>query len=508
MKKIQTLRIIFADSLCLNSSLITDADKDNDIFLFMEVHEEFNYVAHHTKKIVFLLSAMRHFATVLEEKSYSTLYIKHNDPQNSHCFSDEILRAAKLLNPQAIAFITPGEYRVRKSLLTTIKKIGCDKEEHHDPKFLISHKEFKSWASNRKSLQMEFFYRYCRKKLNILMDGNKPIGGKWNFDSNNRKTPPDTYQPNPVLKFKPDIITKQLIEELTPKLSSHIGDFNNFHFAINREQALQVLSYFIKYNLIDFGVYQDAMLINQPWMSHSHLSFYINIGLLQPMECIEAAVNAYLAGEAPINSVEGFIRQILGWREYVRGIYWLYMPNYQKANFLNAQNKLPDFFWDGKTKMKCMQQCISQTIDNAYAHHIQRLMIIGNYCLLTSIEPKAVQDWYLAVYADAFEWVELPNVQGMILFADGGLMATKPYAASGAYINKMSNYCQQCQYSVKEKTGSKACPFNYLYWNFMLQHQDKLKSNHRLAFTYNQLAKMSETQKEQIIESANRHTSN
>lgn len=502
MNSIETLRIVFADSLCMDSSLIKTANKNHDVFLFMEVHEEFSYVPHHFKKVIFLLSAMRHFAKSLQENGYCVRYIKHDDEKNTHTFSSEIERAIKELNPKLVAFISPGEYRVRQLLKQTFSKFEIKIQEHQDPKFLISHKEFKAWAGDKKSLQMEFFYRYCRKKFNILMKNDKPIGGKWNFDSDNRKKPPKTYKPHAPLKFTPDELTLSLINELKTKLKNHLGDDINFHFAVTRAQALEVLSYFIEKNLPNFGEYQDAMLIDEQWMSHSHLSFYINVGLLTPTECINAALTAFEKGKAAINSVEGFIRQILGWREYVRGIYWTFMPSYQNQNFLNANNPLPDFFWHGKTKMKCLSQCISQTIDNAYAHHIQRLMIIGNFCLLTSLDPIEVQAWYLAVYADAFEWVEMPNVQGMILYADGGLMSSKPYAASGAYINKMSNYCEQCSFSVKEKTGDKACPFNYLYWHFMINHRQKLQKNHRLAITYKQIDNMPEAQQAAIMKSA------
>lgn len=502
MIRTKTIRVIFADTLCLNASLIQEANKEQDIFLFMEVHEEFSYVSHHFKKILFLLSAMRHFAKLLEAKGFCVRYVKHDSPQNTHSFSSEISRAIDELSPQSIAFITPGEYRVRQAIISTLKDKNCNFEEHHDSKFMVSHKDFKAWTSDKKSLQMEYFYRYCRKKFNILMDGAKPIGGKWNYDSDNRKKPPKSYQPNLPCRFTPDAITLELIETLQYKLTNHIGDGENFHYAVTRDQALKVLDYFIQNNLPEFGVYQDAMLIDEPWMSHSHISLYLNIGLITPHECIDSALKSYEKGLSPINSVEGFVRQIMGWREYVRGIYWTYMPKYKDENALMAKNKLPDFFWHGKTKMKCLSQCISQTIDNAYAHHIQRLMVIGNYCLLTAIDPNAVQAWYLAVYADAFEWVELPNVQGMILYADNGLMSSKPYAASGAYINKMSNYCDSCEYSVKEKTGENACPFNYLYWNFMINNRSQLNNNHRLAFIYKQLDKMPEEKKSLITASA------
>lgn len=318
----------------------------------------------------------------------------------------------------------------------------------------------------------------------------KPVGGKWNYDQLNRKTASNSIKPNKIFKVEPDKITEQVIKLVSSNFKDHFGDLSHFHFAVTRKDALRALKYFINYNLKYFGDYQDVMLEGEPWMYHSHISQYLNIGLLSPQECINAAEKAYNNKDASLNCVEGFIRQILGWREYIRGIYWLKMPRYYNSNFLNAKRKLPDFFWTGETKMNCLKQCITETKQNAYAHHIQRLMIIGNYCLLTGINPKYVNEWFMIVYADAYQWVELPNVTGMILYADAGYVASKPYAASGNYINKMSNYCKNCQYNVKDKTGEDACPFNYLYWNFFIINKLIFMNNPRLAFVYNTLDKM------------------
>ena len=330
------------------------------------------------------------------------------------------------------------------------------------------------------------------------MDGNNPEGGKWNYDSENRKPPegslflPKTYN-TPV-----DNITQEVIKLVEEKFNNHFGNIEPFFFAVTRSQALEALDKFINERLCDFGDFQDAMLEGEPWMYHSHLSFYINCGLLLPKECIQAAEEAYKNKKAPLNAVEGFIRQILGWREYVRGLYWLKMPEYKSLNFFDAQKRLPDFFWTANTDMNCLKQCIQETKENAYAHHIQRLMVIGNFSLLTGLNPMEVNEWYLLVYADAYEWVELPNVTGMILFADGGYLASKPYAASGTYINKMSNYCANCKYSVNQKNGEKACPFNYLYWDFLARNREKLKNNHRIGMMYKTYDRMPEKKKVQI----------
>ena len=336
-----------------------------------------------------------------------------------------------------------------------------------------------------------------RKKYKILIDSKgKPIGGKWNYDVKNRKRLPKNHPeiPSPLI-CKPDKITQRVIKQLNKKYTKHFGDLEPFWFATTRQDAVKSLDDFIKNRLEFFGPYEDAMKEKEKFLYHSVLSIYLNIGLLNPHEIIEKVLQK---NDLPIESIEGFVRQILGWREYVRGIYWHFMPKYNQTNFFNAKNKIPDFYWDGKTKMNCMKNCIEQTKQEAYAHHIQRLMITGNFALIAGIEPKQVCDWYLSVYADAFEWVELPNTHGMILYADGGILGSKPYAASGNYINKMSDYCKNCEYDVKAKNGKDACPFNYLYWNFFLKNQNKLKNNPRLWTVFSTIKNMSEDKKKQI----------
>lgn len=321
---------------------------------------------------------------------------------------------------------------------------------------------------------------------------------QWNYDSQNRKTPSSDIKIPDSYKSVADDITKRVIELVGQTFVDNFGDIKPFNYAVTREQALEALDLFVKERLSDFGDYQDAMLEGQAWMYHSHISMYINSGLLLPMECIKAAVKAYYNGNAPLNAVEGFIRQILGWREFVRGIYWLKMPVYRDMNYLGATRKLPSFYWDANTKMNCLYQCVKETKQNAYAHHIQRLMVLGNFALLAGIDPKYVNEWYLLVYADAYEWVELPNVSGMVLFADGGYLASKPYAASGSYIKKMSNYCDKCHYSVNKKNGIDACPFNYLYWDFLARNKSKLATNPRLAMIYKSYENMTDEKKELI----------
>ena len=373
---------------------------------------------------------------------------------------------------------------------------------YDDTRFLCTKKEFADWALGRKTLRMEYFYREMRKKHSLLLDGNKPEGGKWNYDHANRKAPKGAFNPPGPIWFEPDAITHEVIMMVKDQFADHFGDLDPFYLAVTRAQALEALDYFIRVRLPLFGDYQDAMVQGQPWMYHSLLSFYLNCGLLQPLEVCKAAEAAYHSGHAPINAVEGFIRQIIGWREYVRGIYWMFMPEYKTRNALNASRALPAFYWTAETSMNCLRQCISETRQHAYAHHIQRLMVLGNFALLAGIDPDQVNDWFMIVYADAYEWVELPNVTGMALYADGGLLASKPYAAGGAYINKMSNYCQGCSFNVKEKSGKDACPFNYLYWDFLMRNQAMLGGNPRLAMAYRTLDRMEKEKKRRIEEDA------
>ncbi len=498
------LRIILGDQLSHSITALKDIDAQNDVIMMCEVMEEATYVKHHKKKIAFIFSAMRHFAEELREKGYNVRYTKLDDAENKGSFADEVAHAAQSIKPDKIIITEAAEYRVHEMIKSWESELNIPVEIREDDRFLCTHEEFKDWAENRKELRMEYFYREMRKKYNILMKDGKPEGGEWNYDSMNRKTPKDGIKIPTQYTAQTDEITKSVIKLVSDKFNHHFGDIEPFFFAVTRDQALYALNKFIEERLSNFGDYQDAMIQGEPWLFHSHLSFYINCGLLLPLECIKAAEDAYNDKRAPLNAVEGFIRQILGWREYVRGIYWLKMPEYENLNHLNAEAPLPPLFWDAKTHMNCMRQCIKETKENAYAHHIQRLMIIGNFSLIAGLSPDEVNNWYMLVYADAYQWVELPNVTGMILYADGGLLASKPYAASGAYINKMSDYCKKCKYSVTKKNGPQACPFNYLYWDFLIRNEEKLSKNPRLRLSYKTISNMSEEKISAIKEDRSR----
>ena len=493
-----TLRLILGDQLSQSISSLEGCDVSRDIILMCEVWDEATFVKHHKKKIAFILSAMRHFAQELKQSGFNVDYQKLDDGKNSRSLHAIVKRALERHKIDRVIVTSPSEYRVLADMKKWEADFGVSVEIRTDNRFLCTPREFADWAQDKKSLRMEFFYRQMRKKYSVLMDGDEPIGGQWNYDAENRKPPKDGLDiPKPYM-HNADSITDEVMDLVTKNFPDHFGDLEPFYFAVTRDQALRVLGMFIEQRLNHFGDYQDAMVEGEPWMYHSHISFYLNCGLLLPLECIKAAEAAYKKGKAPLNAVEGFIRQIMGWREYVRGIYWLKMPGYVEENFFQANRDLPYFYWTAKTDMNCLSQCVQETKKNAYAHHIQRLMVLGNFALLAGIDPKQVNEWFLIVYADAYEWVELPNVSGMILFADGGYLASKPYAAGGTYINKMSDYCKNCRYKVTEKNGSKACPFNYLYWDFLVRNREKLKSNQRIGMMYKTYDRMDENKKKAI----------
>jgi deoxyribodipyrimidine photolyase-related protein len=499
----KNLILILGDQLSHSLPALIHAEKEDCRILMCEVIEEASYVKHHPKKIAFIFSAMRHFALELEGRGFAVDYIKLDDEKNSGSFDGELKRAIEKYNPQKISLTEPGEVRVWNKFLNWQKELKIPIEIHHDSRFLCDKIFFRRWAQNKKQLRLEFFYREMRKKYKILLDPEgKPVGGKWNYDFENRKTPKNGLISPKRIAHKKDAITQEVLDLVEKKFAQNFGDLRPFYFAINREQALLEARQFIDEILPNFGDYQDAMLSGEPYLFHSLLSAYLNVGLLLPLELCQLAEDAYRQGKAPLNAVEGFIRQIIGWREYVRGIYWLLMPDYLDKNFFAAKNPLPDFYWGRKTSMFCLNEVVDQTKKHAYSHHIQRLMITGNFALLAGIDPKEVHEWYLAVYADAFEWVELPNTLGMALHADGGIMASKPYAASGKYISRMSNFCDSCQFDPEEMIGEKACPFNALYWHFIDRNHAKLKNNQRLHFAYSNWQKMPDDKKKKILQQA------
>ncbi len=485
--------LVLGDQLSPALSSLQKADPKTDRVLLVEVQEEAIYVRHHKKKIAFLFSAMRHFAQLLRREGWAVDYVALSDPDNSGSFSGEVARAVERHKPKRVLVTEPGEWRVRQSMEGWQDQLGLPVEILEDDRFICSRDEFAQWAEGRKQLRMEFFYREMRRKTGLLMDGGDPVGGRWNFDSDNRKPArDDLFMPTP-LAFEPDEITRDVLDLVGERFADHFGDLEPFRFAVTAEQAQAALDHFIAEALPQFGDYQDAMLRDQRTLYHSVLSAYINAGLLDPLSVCRRVEAAFVSGKAPLNAAEGFIRQIIGWREYVHGIYWLKMPDYLESNFLGADRDLPAFYWTGETDMDCLRLAITQTKQDAYAHHIQRLMITGNFALLIGVDPKQIHEWYLIVYADAYEWVELPNTLGMSQFADGGLLGSKPYAASGNYINKMSDYCADCRYDVKQKTGENACPFNALYWDFLARNEDRLRGNHRLAQIYRVWDRLGET---------------
>lgn len=473
------LVVILGDQLSLRISSLKQADPSTSVILMAEVRSEATYVKHHKKKIAFLFSAMRHFADELRDAGWNVHYVRLDDPDNSGTLTGEILRLATHFNAKSVIVTEPGEWRLREDLRGL--DVAFDLALVPDDRFLASHNDFEAWAEGRKSLRMEYFYRDMRRRTGLLMSGDQPEGGQWNFDHDNRKPAKQHLQMPQPLRFSPDRTTQDVLTLVETHFADHFGDLLPFWFGTTRADAEAALAHFLTTALPRFGDYQDAMLKGEKFLFHAVVSLYLNCGLLDPLETCLAVEAEYRAGRAPLNAAEGFIRQIIGWREYVRGIYWLKMPGYAQMNALGAARPLPDFYWSADTDMACIRACVTQTLQEAYAHHIQRLMVTGTFALLAGIDPHELHEWYLAVYADAYEWVELPNTIGMSQFADGGLLASKPYAASGAYIDRMSDYCGDCAYDVKAKTGPQACPFNYLYWDFIARHRERIQANPRMA---------------------------
>ncbi|WP_206239960.1 cryptochrome/photolyase family protein [Novosphingobium terrae] len=475
---------VLGDQLSLDLSSLAAVSQREAVVLMMEVSEETTYVRHHKQKLVYILSAMRHHARALIEAGWQVDYVRLDAPDNGGSFTGEIARAIEHHNPERIVVTEAGEWRVAAMLESWETLFGLPVTICADSRFICSHREFDTWASDRRELTMEFFYREMRKKTGLLMQDGKPAGGRWNFDKDNRKpAKPDLWMPRP-LSFPPDAITQEIIAHVETRFADHPGALEGFDYAVTAADAERQAANFFAHALPQFGDYEDAMLTGERFLWHSILSPYINAGLLDPLDLCQRAEAEFEAGRAPLNSVEGYIRQILGWREYMRGIYWREGPDYVDRNFFNHQRSLPDWFWTGDTQMNCLHQAIGQTLVTAHAHHIQRLMVIGNFALLIGADPKQVHQWYLEIYLDAYEWVELPNTLGMSQFGDGGLLGSKPYISSGAYINRMSDYCRGCRYTVTERIGEDACPFNALYWDFLARHRDKLGDNHRLAMPY------------------------
>ncbi len=496
------LRFVLGDQLTRGLSSLADIDPARDVVLMVEVADEARYVPHHKQKIAFVLSAMRHFALALRAEGITVDYVALDDPANTHSFTTELARAVARHKPASVVVTEPGEWRVSQMMQDWPVDLALPVEIRDDDRFFCSRTAFATLTAARKTGRMEYFYREMRRRSGILMAKDTPEGGQWNFDVDNRKALPRGLRPPDRRRFPPDTITSAVLTLVSSRFGNHFGDLEPFGWAVTRNEALDALDHFITDCLPRFGDYQDAMKAGEDFLFHGLISPYLNCGLLTAAEVCARAEAAYRAGVAPLNAVEGFVRQILGWREYVRGIYWAEMPGYAQTNHLNSNRNLPAMYWTGQTSMRCMAECIGTTRRHAYAHHIQRLMVTGNFALLAGVAPSQIEEWYLAVYIDAFEWVELPNVHGMVMHADGGRLGSKPYAASGAYIDRMSDYCTGCRFDSKQKTGADACPFNYLYWNFLIENQPALARNPRMALPYRTLEKMPPERRAEITRDA------
>ena len=509
-EKLKTLRLILGDQLNHQHSWFNE-DQENITYVIMEMRQETDYVIHHIQKIIGFFSAMRNFSEYLQEREFSVIYFKINDQNNSQTLEKNLQNLIKKEGFEKFEYQLPDEYRLDEQLKNICKTLKVKTEVYDTEHFLTKRDDLGKFYEGKKQMTMEYFYRDMRKKYGILMINKKdPEGGKWNFDKSNRKKWSGEPEIPHERGFRKDV--SALIQEIEKAGIKTIGTVKekSFNWPTSREDSLSVLNYFCKNLLIHFGDFQDALHTDEAYLFHSRLSFALNTKMISPKETIDSVVDYYYShkDQIDISQVEGFVRQILGWREYMRGIYWKEMPGYRRSNRLDNQNKLAPFYWDANTKMNCLHHSIKNSLENAYAHHIQRLMITGNYALLTQTHPDEVDNWYLGIYIDAIEWVEITNTRGMSQFADGGIVATKPYVSSGSYINKMSNYCKGCHYQVNKKTEENACPFNSLYWNFLDANRDKFKDNQRMNMMMSLLNKKDPEELNKIRERAQKIISN
>ena len=505
-RPVRNLVVVLGDQLDPHSAAFDGFDRKSDSVWMAEVTGEAKHVWSHKARIALFLSAMRHFRDAQRTLGHRVLYRSLDDRDNLGSLDKECVAALRTHRPQRVIVVPPGEWRVREDLRKATQACGIELDERPDRHFVCSNEDFAAHADGRRQLRLEYFYRELRRRHKILMEGKQPAGGAWNFDKENRgrfsrKGPGRLPAP---ASFAPDRITKEVLRLVERRFGKHPGSLKHFDWPVTPTQAHKASRDFISKRLASFGMYQDAMWTGEPYLYHARLSAALNLKLLNPRDVLRSAEQSFLKGKAPLAATEGFIRQVLGWREYVRGIYWRFMPDYAERNALGADAPLPAFYWTGETEMACLRECISQTLDYGYAHHIQRLMVTGLFALLLGVRPQEVHRWYLAVYVDAVEWVELPNTLGMSQFADGGVMASKPYVASGKYIQRMSNYCKECRYRPEVAEGSEACPITTLYWAFLLQHQKKLAGNPRMQPQLRNLDRMDRKRKKAIKQTASR----
>lgn len=487
----KTLRLLLGDQLNSEHSWFDEVNPDV-VYVMAEMRQETDYVKHHIQKVVAFFLSMRNFSEVLVNKGHQVVYYKISDANNPHNLEQLILDLVEKNTIEQFEYQFPDEYRLDEQLKYICEKLSIPTKAVESEHFYTSRNELADFFKGKKQLLMESFYRMMRKKHDVLMVGDQPLDGKWNFDHNNRNQYKNEVPIPFPLEFQKNVT--ELIAEIESQNIETFGsiDDENFNWPTSRNESLQLIDYFCEHLLEHFGTYQDSLFSGHKFLFHSRLSFAMNSKMISPKEVVDTVISYYYQNQETIElaQVEGFVRQIIGWREYVRGIYWKEMPNYAQMNALENYNPLPEFFWTGKTKMKCLQHSISQSLSEAYAHHIQRLMVIGNFSLLAQLHPDEVDAWYLGVYIDAIEWVEMPNTRGMSQYADGGIVATKPYVSSGSYINKMSNYCSSCHYKVKEKLGEKGCPFNSLYWHFLDEKKQHFANNQRMSMMLALLRKM------------------
>ena len=507
MAELRHLVIVLGDQLDLDAAAFGGFEAAHDAVWMAEVAEESTHVWSSKPRTAMFLAGMRHFAQALRLAGRPLHYTPLEDGKNHGSLPAQLHADIERLRPSGLVMTAPGDWRVLQAIKGVAQAHGLPLDIREDRHFYGSVREFAAHARGRKSLRMEYFYREMRKRHGVLMQGaagDQPEGGQWNFDADNREafgaSGPGAVPPRAV--FEPDAITREVIALVETRFAAHPGRLDSFAWPVTREQALVALERFITERLPLFGRYQDAMWPGEPWLYHAHLAAALNLKLLRAREVVDAAVAAYRAGNAPLPSVEGFVRQIIGWREYVRGIYWTRMPGYAGLNALEAHEDLPAWYWTGATEMACLRSAITQTLQHGYAHHIQRLMVTGLFALMYGVQPQQVHAWYLAVYVDAVEWVELPNTLGMSQYADGGLIASKPYVATGKYIQRMSPHCQGCRYDPAQRTGDKACPFTTLYWDFLMRHEAALANNPRMALQVKNVARLDDAQKQAIRERA------
>lgn len=499
MAELRKLVLVLGDQLDADSAAFEGFDPVCDRVLMIEAAEESTAVWSHKARTVLFLSSMRHFAARLQARGWSVDYRQlDDDAQTGLCaaLADRLRRE----RPARLVMTEAGEWRLEQGIRAVCQDLGVPLDVRDDLHFMISRAGFADWAKKYRQPRMEFFYRMMRARHGVLMDGDAPAGGRWNFDADNRsgfgRKGPGLIPP--PLRFAPDTLTREVMDRVERHFAGHPGAIDDFDWPVTREQALAALDDFVQHRLELFGHHQDAMWIGQPWLWHARLSAAMNLKLLSPREVIAAATVAWRRHDLPLQSVEGFVRQVIGWREFVRGMYWLDMPTMREANHYGHRRALPRWYWTGDTHMACMRAVIGQTLKHGYAHHIQRLMVTGQFALLAEIEPQQVEDWYLAVYVDAVEWVELPNVAGMALHANGGRFTSKPYVASGAYIQRMSNYCDGCRYSPSARSGEAACPVTVLYWHFLDRHEAEFAANPRTALMAKNLARLSPAERAAI----------